>query len=137
MKVLSAISTAIFTALVYAASGFEDYNYDKVLELSLLFYEAQRSGYLPPDNRIPWRQNSALNDSTPTGDDLTGGYYDGRYFKEVLNVFKSKCCYLWLLRYFLFLFSGGLCQIWIYDGKYDYPPCLGASFLQRRLRSLR
>lgn len=77
MKVLTAIEAAIFSALICAASGFEKYDYDKVLELSLLFYEAQRSGHLPPDNRIPWRQDSALNDSSPNGDDLTGGYYDG------------------------------------------------------------
>lgn len=52
-------------------------NYSQVLELSLLFYEAQRSGKLPKDNRIPWRGDSALNDRGSNGEDLTGGYYDG------------------------------------------------------------
>lgn len=61
---------------VVAAS---DYNYSRVLELSLLFYEAQRSGPLPPDNRIPWRGDSALGDHGQNGEDLTGGYYDGKY----------------------------------------------------------
>lgn len=55
----------------------EDNDYAKVLELSFLFYEAQRSGKLPSDNRIPWRGDSALNDSGVDGEDLTGGYYDG------------------------------------------------------------
>ncbi|KAF0293757.1 Endoglucanase E-4 [Amphibalanus amphitrite] len=52
------------------------YDYQEVLEKSLLFYEAQRSGPLPPDNRIPWRGDSAMNDRGENGEDLTGGYYD-------------------------------------------------------------
>ena len=38
----------------------EKYNYGHVMGLSLLFYEAQRSGKLPGNNRIPWRGDSAL-----------------------------------------------------------------------------
>lgn len=55
-------------------------DYTQVLELSLLFYEAQRSGKLPKDNRIPWRGDSGLNDRGSNGEDLTGGYYDGNEF---------------------------------------------------------
>nr|XP_006822155.1 PREDICTED: uncharacterized protein LOC102805135 [Saccoglossus kowalevskii] len=55
-----------------------NYDYDEVLRKSLLFYEAQRSGVLPDNNRIPWRGDSAVNDSTPDGKDLSGGYYDGK-----------------------------------------------------------
>ena len=50
--------------------------YAEALSLSLLFYEAQRSGRLPADNRVPWRGNSALRDGSDVGVDLTGGYYD-------------------------------------------------------------
>ena len=50
------------------------YDYAEVLEKSLLFYEAQRSGPLPTDNRIPWREDSAVDDL------IVGGYYDGEYF---------------------------------------------------------
>ena len=53
------------------------YDYGKVLELSILFYEAQRSGKLPANNRIKWRKDSALDDKTNDGKDLTGGWYDG------------------------------------------------------------
>lgn len=53
------------------------YDYEEALRLSLLFYEAQRSGKLPEDNRIPWRGDSALDDKGLNGEDLTGGYYDG------------------------------------------------------------
>ena len=52
------------------------YDYQEVLRKSLLFYEAQRSGPLPTDNRIPWRGDSAMNDRGQNGEDLTGGYYD-------------------------------------------------------------
>lgn len=46
--------------------------------MSLLFYKAQRSGHLPDNNGIPWRGDSALNDRGQHGEDLSGGYYDGR-----------------------------------------------------------
>jgi endoglucanase len=45
--------------------------------MSMLFYEAQRSGKLPADQRVTWRKDSALNDRGNNGEDLTGGYYDG------------------------------------------------------------
>ena len=43
------------------------YEYGEVLNLSLLFYEAQRSGKLPADNRVPWRGDSALDDEVIGG----------------------------------------------------------------------
>ncbi|XP_071116317.1 endoglucanase 4-like [Haliotis cracherodii] len=46
------------------------HNLSQVLEFSILFYEAQRSGDLPDTNRIPWRGDSALDDTVP------GGWYD-------------------------------------------------------------
>lgn len=55
-----------------------NFDYKEALRLSLLFYEAQRSGYLPKDNKIAWRENSALNDVGQNGEDLVGGYYDGK-----------------------------------------------------------
>ena len=51
------------------------------MEFSLKFYEAQRSGKLPSDNRIPYRGDSAMNDGQSEGHDLTGGYYDGKIMK--------------------------------------------------------
>lgn len=53
------------------------YSYEKVLGLSFLFLEAQRSGILPHNNRISWRGDSAVFDKGNKGEDLTGGYYDG------------------------------------------------------------
>lgn len=51
-------------------------DYGQVLGLSWLFYEAQRSGPLPPTNRIPFRGDSALKDAAPDGTEMTGGWYD-------------------------------------------------------------
>jgi hypothetical protein len=59
------------------ASADERYNLAEVLQLSTLFYEAQRSGRLPKTNRIPWKVDSGLNDRTDEDGDLTGGWYDG------------------------------------------------------------
>ena len=56
-----------------------DYDYNKVIHASLLFYEAQRSGKLQADNRIHWRGDSMLDDKGSAGEDLSGGYYDGIY----------------------------------------------------------
>ena len=44
------------------------YTYSEVLDLSLLFYEAQRSGPLPADNRVDWRGDSAMDDAVTGGD---------------------------------------------------------------------
>jgi len=52
------------------------YDYNEVLHLSLLFYEAQRSGKLPSDNRIGFRGDSGLKDGCEVGLDLSKGYYD-------------------------------------------------------------
>ncbi|XP_070571477.1 endoglucanase E-4-like [Ptychodera flava] len=52
------------------------YDYDEVLAKSIKFYEAQRAGPLPSNNRISFRGDSAVNDSGFNGEDLTGGYYD-------------------------------------------------------------
>jgi hypothetical protein len=54
----------------------QEYNYAEVLQKSMWFYEAQRSGKLPENNRVEWRASSALNDGSDVGHDLSGGWYD-------------------------------------------------------------
>ena len=57
----------------------------KALCMSILFYDAARSGTLPDDNRFDWRSDSALSDGQDVGLDLTGGYYDGMRGLNNLN----------------------------------------------------
>lgn len=71
MKILSVV---LIISLAAIAAG--DYNYAEVIQRSLLFYEAQRTGVLPPTNRIPWRGNTFVTDQGINGEDLSGGYFD-------------------------------------------------------------
>jgi hypothetical protein len=75
MKFSSIIATiAALVAPMTVVAKSQDYA--RHIELSLLFYEAQRSGKLPENNRIYWRHDSELEAGADNGVDLTGGYYD-------------------------------------------------------------
>ncbi|XP_018016813.1 endoglucanase E-4 [Hyalella azteca] len=64
-------------AVGYCGShGGSPYDYRELLCHALVFYEANRSGYLPSDQRVEWRGDSALNDGADNGVNLEGGYYD-------------------------------------------------------------
>uniref|UniRef100_A0A7N0RCA9 Endoglucanase n=1 Tax=Kalanchoe fedtschenkoi TaxID=63787 RepID=A0A7N0RCA9_KALFE len=52
------------------------HNYGQALTKSILFFEAQRSGYLPSTQRVTWRGHSGLSDGKSSGVNLVGGYYD-------------------------------------------------------------
>ncbi|KAK8568062.1 hypothetical protein V6N13_106004 [Hibiscus sabdariffa] len=63
----------VFLPLVH--SGHHDYS--DALSKSILFFEGQRSGVLPKNQRIKWRADSGLSDGRSVyNTDLTGGYYD-------------------------------------------------------------
>ncbi|CAJ2655263.1 unnamed protein product [Trifolium pratense] len=51
-------------------------NYGDALTKSILFFEGQRSGKLPPSQRMKWRKDSALNDGQDIHMNMVGGYYD-------------------------------------------------------------
>ncbi len=52
------------------------FNYGEALQKNFLFYEANQSGELSPNNRVEWRSDSTLNDGASQGVDLEGGYFD-------------------------------------------------------------
>ncbi|CAM8938285.1 hypothetical protein QQ045_013579 [Rhodiola kirilowii] len=52
------------------------HDYHDALRKCIMFFEGQRSGKLPSDQRIKWRGDSAMRDGASAGVDLTGGYYD-------------------------------------------------------------
>ncbi|KAH7547544.1 hypothetical protein FEM48_Zijuj01G0321000 [Ziziphus jujuba var. spinosa] len=59
--------------------GIASIDYKAALTKSLLFYEGQRSGKLPVNQRVHWRADSGLKDGQNeenSGFDLVGGYYD-------------------------------------------------------------
>src|SRR3954465_12577776 len=70
--VVTAASSGVASAAP-AATG--EFNYAEALQDAMLFYEIQRSGKLPADNRVSWRGDSDLTDGADVGLDLTGGYH--------------------------------------------------------------
>ncbi|KAI7739206.1 hypothetical protein M8C21_005628 [Ambrosia artemisiifolia] len=74
---LCSMASALFLlvgVVPLALAGGHDYG--AALSKSILFFEAQRSGYLPGNQRVKWRGNSGLYDGKANGVDLVGGYYD-------------------------------------------------------------
>ncbi|MGB7445405.1 MAG: glycoside hydrolase family 9 protein [Coleofasciculaceae cyanobacterium] len=72
------------------------YNYGEVLQKAIYFYETQRSGNLPKNNRVEWRGDSALKDGSDNGIDLTGGWYDaGDHMKFGLPMAASATLLAW------------------------------------------
>jgi len=58
----------VVVLLLWSLMGNSDaFDYSDALEKSLMFYEGQRSGALPDDQRMLWRGNSALNDGSESG----------------------------------------------------------------------
>lgn len=43
------------------------HDYNDALRKCILFFEGQRSGKLPPDQRLKWRRDSALHDGATAG----------------------------------------------------------------------
>jgi len=63
----STVITAIAALAAPMAVVAKSQDYARHLELSLLFYEAQRSGKLPENNRIYWRHDSELEAGADNG----------------------------------------------------------------------
>ncbi len=72
------------------------YNYGEALQKAIYFYDAQRSGALPANNRVPWRGNSGMQDGADVGKDLTGGWYDaGDHVKFGFPMASSATMLAW------------------------------------------
>ncbi|KAL5710170.1 cellulase [Ranunculus cassubicifolius] len=70
------VLTGCLFLLLVSFHGVACFDYGAALTKSLLYFEAQRSGKLPPNQRVSWRGDSGLNDGRDQGIDLVGGYYD-------------------------------------------------------------
>ncbi|HEY9725718.1 MAG TPA: glycoside hydrolase family 9 protein, partial [Chroococcales cyanobacterium] len=72
------------------------YNYGEALQKAIYFYDAQRSGKLPENNRVEWRGDSGLKDGSDQKIDLTGGWYDaGDHMKFGLPMASSTTLLSW------------------------------------------
>ncbi|XP_022939675.1 endoglucanase 8-like [Cucurbita moschata] len=69
-------ATAILLLLLLSPPAAAQHDYYDALHKCILFFEGQRSGKLPPDQRLKWRHDSAIHDGASVGIDLSGGYYD-------------------------------------------------------------
>ncbi|KAJ7047503.1 glycoside hydrolase family 9 protein [Mycena alexandri] len=63
-----------------SSSGTPNPQWSNLLGNLIYFYDAQRSGTLPANNRVPWRNSSSVNDGKDVGLDLSGGYFDAGDF---------------------------------------------------------
>jgi hypothetical protein len=85
----SLVSPHVHTPLPYTHTRIHraEHNYAQLLYLSMLYYEAQRSGPLPTTgNRIPWRRDANVDDPIP------GGWYDGACVRALLPAGGSGGC---------------------------------------------
>ena len=64
MPLLGILALASAVGMASAAGG---HDYALALKKSILYFEAQRSGVLPPNQRVTWRENSRLFDGKANG----------------------------------------------------------------------
>src|SRR5688572_32980280 len=87
---------SLFATLLAPQAFAQNFNYGEALQKSLFFYEAQRSGDLPANNRVNWRGDSGMADGSDVGRDLTGGWYDaGDHVKFGLPMAASATMLAW------------------------------------------
>ncbi|GAB2281651.1 hypothetical protein Dimus_016223 [Dionaea muscipula] len=65
-----------FNQISHRQPRLAPHNYREALTKSILFFEGQRSGKLPSNQRMTWRRDSALSDGSDAHVDLVGGYFD-------------------------------------------------------------
>ncbi|CAL0304366.1 unnamed protein product [Lupinus luteus] len=73
-KLSSLITSTVLVMVAMANAAI--LNYEEALTKSIMFFEGQRSGKLPPSQRIRWRKDSGLQDGSDLNIDMVGGYYD-------------------------------------------------------------
>ncbi|XP_022727945.1 endoglucanase 11-like [Durio zibethinus] len=68
-------SLVLFSVFAISTTA-QAFDYADAFTKSLLYFESQRSGRLPYNQRVTWRGHSGLTDGLEQGVDLVGGYYD-------------------------------------------------------------
>lgn len=65
-------AAVVWASLLSSALAFSAADYASALDKSILFFDLQRSGTLPPWQRITWRGNSAVNDGRTSNVPISG-----------------------------------------------------------------
>ena len=73
------------------SSSSVNQQWSNVLGNVLYFYDIQRSGRLPDDFRVAWRNDSVLNDGNDVGLDLSGGFFDAGNYIKVCYLAPGTC----------------------------------------------
>src|SRR5882757_2274331 len=99
---VSAATVAILAAALVvtvtrqAAAVAPPFNYGEALQKAIWFYDAQRLGHLPADNRVSWRGDAFMQDGADAGLDLTGGFADaGDHIKATFPMAHSMTTLAW------------------------------------------
>lgn len=66
----------------------QNHDYKDALAKSILFFEGQRSGKLPPNQRMTWRSNSGLSDGSALN---VNDSISSVSVKDFDNIFKDIC----------------------------------------------
>lgn len=66
--------------LLCSPYAFAGHDYGQALTKSILFFEAQRSGYLPHNQRVTWRAHSGLQDGKASGVSLLSYFHHPNSF---------------------------------------------------------
>lgn len=89
--------------------AFAGHDYGQALSKGILFFEAQRSGYLPRNQRVNWRADSGLHDGKASGVSSFFLFFILLLMVFLLCVFTSLLCFL----FFPLLFLSLLCFLTI------------------------
>lgn len=76
LRSLILAALGMLATVTLARSAPPSSNYTDALSKSILFFQGQRSGRLPPTQRVTWRKHSALRDALDVHMALVGGISD-------------------------------------------------------------
>jgi endoglucanase len=102
VRVLVAIAIGMLLPLAGAVPAHAapaptgEFNYADALQKAVWFYDAQRLGRLPANNRVSWHGDSFLADGADAGLDLVGGFADaGDHIKATFPLVHSMTTLAW------------------------------------------
>ena len=71
MSLVQRLLVLVVMMTMMAVMKVASHDYGDALSKSILFFEGQRSGKLPPNQRMTWRKDSALRDGSDIGVSLS------------------------------------------------------------------